>query len=158
MNEELKRLAMARRVRDEYLQEIAEIEEIIQSKGLWKRLLRKKDLLKIAKADVTDAEDALRKAGLKEHKKTGETKLPGGNIAKVKDYIFDEDKALEWGIKKKLAISFNRAGFLKIYKSGETDIDFVTVKENPSFRIDSDLSKFDPFNTEANTDADSENN
>ena len=157
MKDQLIALANARKVRDAYLQSIAKTEEIIHSKGLWKKLQHQKESLKHAQEHVKDTEDALRKAGLKEHKSTKETKLPGGNIAMVKEYIFDDDKALEWGIKKRLAISFNRSGFLKIFKSGETDIDFVTVKENPAFRIDSDLSKYATDFTGASTDADSKN-
>ena len=99
------------------------------------------DAVKRAKADVAEAEAALRDAGLAHYKAHPESKkLPFGvGVRVTQSLVYDADTAFQWAQEHKMALSLDKSAFEKIAKA--SPLDFVTVEEVPTITIPTDTAK-----------------
>jgi hypothetical protein len=137
-----KQLAKARQIRDEYKQEVAELEKEFQEMPFWKYVQKRKELLKTAEADVKEVEDRLRRMNVLHYENTGERAFPGSEIALYKVLIYEQEKAFDWAKEKGLALKFDKPAFEKYAKQKPEDFPFVEITQEPRARIKSDLSEF----------------
>jgi len=141
LDELIKKLAYYRNVEAEYKQELDDVRaEIQESYG--HILERVESLLKVAKADVADAEENVRKAALDAYGESGEKRIHPAVVIKVFTVLnYLETAAFAYA--REHLPTVLRLDKRKFEKAAKTiDLEFVTKSQEPRATISRDLSSY----------------
>jgi len=144
MKNAVARLAYTRNIEAEYKDEVAAAEAELKESGTWRYLEQRREYLKTAKADVTDAEASVRRAAVETFRKTGNTK-PHPAV-KVKIYVlldYEPADALDYAREHlPAALKLDKRTFERAAKV--VVMDFVATRQEPRATIARDLSEYLP--------------
>ena len=84
------------------------------------------------------AEETLRQCAIADYLVTGNKQQPGVTIRIVRRFAWDAKRALEWAMEHRLCLKLDEKAFEATAKA--TPLDFVTLTEEPTAAIDSDLA------------------
>jgi len=129
-------------VKDGYKQEILELENELAETSLGQRLVRARELLGVARADVTDAVDEVQARALGAYEATGnKVPHPAVKVALFTVLDYAPGDALEYArLHLPKALKLDKRTFEKMAKVIEPD--FVTISQEPRVRIARDLSAY----------------
>ena len=139
----IKQLAHTRDVEAQYRQEIADLEAEIAATPLGQRLTRVRDeLLKVAQADVADAEGSVRKRALEMYQTDGNKRPhPAVTVKEFTTLSYDSAQALDYARQHlPQAVKLDTRAFEKAAKVLE--LDFVTIAKDPRPTITRDLTPY----------------
>jgi peroxiredoxin len=102
------------------------------------------DTLSRLDVEIPELEQQIRQKALEEYQLTKQKTLYGGVGIRVRTkLIYDKDRALEWALDHKMAMSLDMRKFEEIAKTKPQGVDFVKFEEEVIATIPKDIGKIE---------------